>query len=102
MFTERITFRAKYGQGDALVALLKEQQTREGSGAGVRGARLYTDATGPMFTVAFEMDYDDLAAYAAADQAAMYAEPAFQEWFGRMVTVTEVGERQLFNMEKLL
>jgi hypothetical protein len=66
-------------------------------------ARLYTDATGAMFTVVAESDFPDVSAYAAflqQDQS-MYADPEFQQWFARMQEVTEGGERQLFNMEVL-
>ena len=102
MITERLTVRAKYGQGDALVALMKESfdiMPMEG----VQGARVYTDHTGPMFTVAIEIDHADLAAYAKSSmsEGADYARSDFQQWFARMVECTEMGERQLFNSEKL-
>ena len=55
-----------------------------------------------MFTVAVEIDYPDLAAWQAATGPGSYEGADFQEWFARMVAVTERGERQLFNSEKLL
>jgi hypothetical protein len=74
-----------------------------GPPAGMTGARLYADATGPMFTMVAESDFADMAAYAAffSQDQSMYADPEFQAWFARTVEVTESGERQLFNMEKL-
>jgi hypothetical protein len=104
MLTERLTFRAKYGHGDELATLFREFFARQGAQSGMIGARLYTDATGPMFTVVAEADFADMAAYAAffAQDASMYADPEFQAWFGRMEAATEVGDRQLFNSEKLL
>jgi quinol monooxygenase YgiN len=104
MLTERLTFRAKYGHGDELTALFREWFAKTGAQAGVVGARLYSDATGPMFNVVSEMDFKDMAHYAAffSQDQTMYADPEFQSWFTRMVAATESGERQLLNMEKLL
>jgi hypothetical protein len=104
MLTERLTFRAKYGQGDELARLFREWFKKMAPQAGMTGARLYTDATGPMFTIVAESDFKDMADYArffAQDQS-MYADPEFRAWFGRMTAATEAGERQLLNMEKLL
>jgi hypothetical protein len=96
-----VTFRAKYGHGDELVALLKESFDDMFPREGLRGARVYTDATGQMFTVVLEMDFDDLASWAtlAGGDPEMYGSARFQEWFGRMMAVTEVGDRQLLNMD---
>lgn len=98
MIVERLTFQAKYGRGDELVALLKEAP--QGDNVPFKG-RLYTDLTGPMFTVQFEVEYADMAELAAADaeQRKEFGTSEFQEWFARMVEVTERGERQLLNVE---
>jgi len=103
VITERLTFRAKYGQGDQLVALLKENLETMPMAGNVQGVRIYTDATGPMFTVAFEVDHPDLQTFAAntAAQESDYAKKEFQDWFAKMVACTESGERQLFNCEKI-
>lgn len=103
MVTERISFRAGYGKGDALVALFKEQADGLFSTPLVLGARLYTDLTGPMFSVIVETDFADMEAYAAfvKQDMAEYGTRDFQEWFGRMMAVTEYGERQLLTSEKL-
>lgn len=102
MITERMTFQAKYGQGDDLVQLMKQSMTEMPMGE-TAGARLYTDMTGKMFTVVMEIDYADLAAYARSSEEGMeqYNQASFQDWFGKMVAITEGGERQLFNSEKL-
>ncbi len=101
MITERLSFRAGYGKGDTLVALFREQATGLFSNPLVLGARLYTDLTGPMFSVIVESDFADLDAYAAfmKQDMAEYGTQDFQEWFGRMMAVTESGERQLLNSE---
>ena len=102
MITERLSFRARYGQGDALVALMKESFSILPA-ADFQGARVYTDHTGPMFTVVMEIDHADIGAYAKSSmtEGADYGTPAFQEWFAKMVAVTESGERQLLNCEKI-
>ncbi len=103
MITERLTFRAKYGQGDALYSLMKQNMEEMPPPASVVSARLYTDFTGEMFTVALEIDHEDLNAFAANThgQSRDYGSKEFQDWFGKMVACTEVGGRQLFNSEKL-
>jgi hypothetical protein len=103
MITERLTFRAKYGHGDELVALFKEWFGKMAGPMGVASARLYTDATGPMFSVIAESDFADMAAYAAFFQqdTSMYADADFQGWFARMTAITESGDRQILNMEQL-
>lgn len=102
MITERLTFQAKYGQGDALTAVMKEAPGLLMEG--VSGQRIYTDFTGTMFTVALEIDYADFETYAKAtlQQASDYADPAFGTWFARMVAVTESGNRQLWNSERMM
>lgn len=103
MITERMSFQAKYGQGDQLVQLMKQSMTEMPMGD-TSGARLYTDLTGKMFTVVMEIDYADLDAYVRSSQGntEQYSQASFQEWFGKMVAITENGERQLFNSEKLM
>jgi hypothetical protein len=97
VITERLSFQARYGQGDALVALFLEQQANLRTPE-VLSQRIYTDATGPMFTVQVEQDFADLASYTKANEAtqAQYSAPWFQDWFARMTTMVERGERQLF------
>jgi hypothetical protein len=103
MITERISFRAGYGKGDDLVALFKEQANGLFAAPEVLGARLYTDFTGPMFSVIVETDFADLDAYTAFTRRDMaeYGTSEFQQWFARMMAVTDGGERQLLNAEKL-
>ncbi len=103
MITERLTFRAKYGQSDALVALMKEANTVMPTDTILAG-RVYTDFTGTMFTCAVEFDYEDLNAWAKASQgdSAQYGSPEFQAWFGKMVACTETGDRQIWNSEKFI
>ncbi len=103
MITERISFRAGYGKGDELVALFKEQANGLFSNPLILAARLYTDLTGPMFSVIVESDFADMEAFTAfmKQDMAEYGTKDFQQWFSRMMAVTEGGERQLLNSEKL-
>jgi hypothetical protein len=98
-----MVFRAKYGRGDDLAGLMKEMYPKFSARMGIAAARLYTDVTGPMFSVITEVDFADGAAYAAASahNPEMFADPEFQSWFARMAEVTESGETQLLNMERL-
>jgi hypothetical protein len=102
VITERLTFQAKYGHGDELVALFKESMATFQS-MGATGGRLYTDLTGTMFTVITELDYPSMDEWARIWGAsnAEYGSSEFQEWFARMMAVTERGDRQLLNMEQL-
>lgn len=103
MIVERITFQAKYGQGDALVDLFREWGKKFAARTGATAARVYTDATGAMFTVQADQEYPDMAAYAAATatRSEVFGTPEFAELFSRMQAVTERGERQLLNAEEI-
>ncbi len=100
MLVERLTFQAKYGQGDTLVSLFKAEMKRfRDMGGGP--ARIYTDATGRMFTVQVEQEFKDLGDYAAFNAKARdyYGTDDFRAWFGKMTGAVETGERQLFTAE---
>lgn len=106
MIVERLSFRAKYGRGDELVALMKAFTTDVAPAIGAGAAamkRIYTDHTGTMFTVQAEIEYADLKAYtdATLSETAQYGSAAFQQWFKKMMDCTERGERQLLNLEVL-
>lgn len=97
MIVERLTFQAKYGQGDALVNLVREFN-RIGAAKGLPTVpRVYVDRTGPMFTVIWDSEHADIAAYATATgtETGMYSDAEFQTWFAKMIPLVERGERQL-------
>lgn len=104
MLVERMTFRAKYGRGDELVALFKDPvmqaQMRQ---MPVGAMRIYTDVTGPMFLVQVEQEIAGFKEYAdyQTGESALYATADFQAWFGKMMEICESGERQLFRVESL-
>jgi hypothetical protein len=102
MLVERLTFQVKYGEADSFVALMKEMSVLM-KGQGARNQRIYTDATGPMFTVQVESEFADWAAVGqlmAGDQK-MYQTPEFQKLFARMSGLAERGERQFLNVEAI-
>ena len=103
MLLERMTFQAKYGKGDALVELFREQARTWGPKMGFVSPRILTDHTGSMFTVIVEQEFKDLDDYSRRDKEAKvaFATPEFANWFARMEQVVERGERQLFNVEAL-
>ncbi len=96
MILMRTTFQAKYGQGDALVTLLKEIQPKL-TAAGGRAARILTDASGRFFTVTQEMEYDSLGAWEES-MATAFGDPEFGPWFERMTAVVESGSRDFLNI----
>jgi hypothetical protein len=104
MIVERLSFRAKYGHGDALANLFREPgmidlMRQQGTGA----MRIYTDVTGPMFTIQVEQEVPDFEAYARqmSGEQEMFSTPFFQDWFGRMTEHCDLGERQLLRVESL-
>ena len=106
MIVERLSFRAQYGRGDQLVGLFKEWAQMMGPKArelGVTGMRIYTDATGPMFSVQVESEFAGWPEYGRymSAESEMYGDAAFQQWFARMTECTESGDRQLFNVESV-
>jgi len=96
---ERMTFQAKYGQGDALVSLFREFNRTHAKKHGLSTAKIYTDFTGEMFTVIVDTAFKDLADMAAeqAKNEALYGDPAFQKWFARMEPLIRSGSRQLIS-----
>ncbi|MFN8508594.1 MAG: hypothetical protein U0547_13680 [Dehalococcoidia bacterium] len=101
MIVERLTFQARYGHGDELVALFKDFLATQAGALGMSGGRVYTDVTGEMFTLQLETEFADLGAYAAfmARDQEHFATQAFQEWFAKTVPLTDGGSRQLLNVE---
>lgn len=97
MIVERLTFQAKYGQGDALVSLVREFNKIAAKTGQPTVPRVYVDRTGPMFTVIWDSEHKDINAYAAgaSTESSMYGDSEFQAWFAKMMPLVERGERQL-------
>ncbi len=99
MLVERLTFHAKYGQGDALVAVIREFARLYASEFKGANLRLYTDQTGKMFTITWDTEHRDLRAFAEFEERsqALFARADWQGWFAKMQPLVEDGERQLLN-----
>ncbi len=98
MILTRTTLQAKYGQGGAVVSLLKEIQPlmiNAGSGA----HRILTDGSGRFFTVTQEIEFDSLASYEEV-MAKAFSDPAFGPLFERMTAMVDSGGREFLNIEE--
>ena len=99
MIIERLVFRAKFGQGDTIVAAFRDWKQRLGASFGAP-IRLLVDVTGPLFTVVVEIEYRDLAHFDELQrrERELYGSAEFEEWFARWGTVTEAGTRALLRV----
>ena len=94
MIQVRDVFQAKYGRGDALVALMKE-------GRGLLPnyrPRIFSDASGPFFTVVTESEWPSLGDWERASRQ-IFSDPRFSGWFEKMVPLVESGRREFYNIE---
>ncbi len=103
MIVERNTFYAKYGQGDALLDVIRGFIREFGAEVGMTSPRVYTDVTGPMFQIMWEQEFPDLTAFTEMTkaEAAMFGDTRFQQWFAKMQPLVEKGERQLLNVVEI-
>jgi hypothetical protein len=93
MIVVRDVFQAKYGQGDQLVRLMKELEEKFGI-----GQRIYTDMSGPFFTVVTESEVESVDAWESMLQEA-FADSAWQDWFSEMAPLVESGRREFYRLE---
>jgi hypothetical protein len=94
MIVVRDVFQAKYGKGDALVALFKEGRE---SMPEMTGTRMLTDLSGSFFTVITEDEVESLAEW-EAQVSSVFSNPEFGAWFERMEALVESGSRQFLNI----
>lgn len=102
MIIERLTFHVKYGQGDALLGVIREFSKKfasELTGSN-NGFRVCTDQTGPMFTVVWDTEFRDIASWAEFEvrSQSIFAREDWQAWFAKMQPLVERGERQLLSV----
>lgn len=96
MMVVRDVFQARFGQGDALVALFREL---EAIAPPPSPFRILVDASGRFFTVVTETTVEDFAAfqrYAANEMASA----GFADWFERMSLIVESGRREFYTVVK--
>lgn len=96
MILTRTTLQAKYGQGDAVVELMKEiAPLITGAGSGTH--RLLTDASGPFFQVTQEIEFKSLGDYEVVMEKA-FSDARFGPLFERMMALVESGSRDFLNV----
>jgi hypothetical protein len=102
MLIERMTFRAKYGKGDALLEVIRDFSRQFGDLV-ARPVRLATDRTGTMFTVTWDIEYDDTEDWVAGDkkERALFGTPEFAAWFATMEPLVDSASRDLFETVEL-
>jgi hypothetical protein len=100
MILVRDVYRAKYGRGSELVALLKEFGAALRSETGKQyPQRILSDASGPFFTIVEEIDVPSLAEWEALSRR-MFSSTEFQAWFKRWLELVDSGSREFYNTEK--
>ena len=92
MILVRDVFQAKYGRGDALIALLKDIPVDF-----PYTMRIFTDASGPFFTVVTEYEVESLAAW-ERQSPEVFSQPDFGLWFERMIPLVESGRREFYHI----
>lgn len=94
MIVVRDVFQAKYGKGDALVALFKEgmQDWSE------RDFRIMTDVSGPFFTVVTEEEFASLEEW-EQELAKTFEHPEFGAWFAKMEPLVKTGSREFYQIQ---
>jgi hypothetical protein len=96
---ERLVFRGKFGQGDAIERAFREWKAGVGARLGAP-IRLLVDVTGPLFTVVVEIEHRDLAHFDELQKAEreMYGASEFETWFAGWSAATESGTRELYRV----
>jgi len=95
MIIVRDVFKAKYGRGGELVAILKEAMKEYSA---LKFDRILTDASGPFFTVVTERTVESLSAW-EKERDALFSDPGFGAWFAKMMPLVDSGSREFYNIE---
>lgn len=95
MILVRDVFQAKYGKGGELVELFKEGRKMWEE---LQGMSIFTDASGPFFTVVTEREVESLAVW-EENRGEIFSHPNFGDWFARMQPLVESGRREFYNVE---
>jgi hypothetical protein len=96
MMVIREVFQAKYGKGDELVALCKEESAMWADVTGCP-TRLLTDASGTFFTVIWETEVESLGKW-EEELAKTFERADFTAWFERMVPLVDSGRRDFYTV----
>jgi hypothetical protein len=97
MVVVRDVFQAKYGRGDEVVELFKGFYERWPD-AFPANTRLYTDLSGPFFTIVTETEVESIDAYEKILQEA-FSDPEFGQWFAQMQPLVDSGSREFYTLQ---
>lgn len=97
MLIARQVFQAKYGAGDALVALFREFNANLQKSENWPPLRILTDASGQFFTVVTEIEVESFAAWEKSFKEVM-AQPWMADLFQRMVPLVDSGRREFYTI----
>jgi hypothetical protein len=97
MIVVRLTNHAKYGHGDALLALTKEMLDTLRQDTRVSNVRILTDVSGDMFMVEHEFQVKSLAVFEEV-HAELTRGTAFATWFSKVQQLVDHGTRQFFRV----
>ena len=99
MIVIRNVFRLKFGKAREAVALFKEGisiQKRVGAGVDF-STRLFTDVTGPFYTVVLEITAPNLAAF-EAEAPRLMGDKDWQANYQKTAALIESGYREIFTL----
>ena len=97
MVVVRDVFQAKYGKGDELVQLFKVFYERMPDKFAA-DTRLYTDLSGPFFTIVTETEVESMDAYEKMLEEG-FTDPEFGQWFSQMAEIVESGHREYYTLQ---
>ena len=96
MIQVRLEFQAKFGRaGDLAAAFTAYSATPVGQRAHVR---ILTDLSGPFDTVVEELEFESFDAWQRSS-AAMFADPAARELFGKTAELIASGHKEFYTIE---
>lgn len=92
----RSVFQARYGKADAVIEhLMRENKIEQRHG--IPPLAVYTDLTGPMFTVIASRDVDSLAAWEQLQQK-IDSIPEYSDWRKQLLGMVESGRREFYRV----
>ena len=98
MILVRNVFQVQFGKSKEAVALWMEGlAVQKRIGFNAKSTRLLTDLVGNYYTIVFEMTFESLADFENAGKTVM-AKKEWQDWYARIVPLTQSGHREIFNI----
>jgi len=98
MVLVRNVFQIQFGKAKEALSLWKEGLAlQKRLGFNVKSTRLLTDLVGDFYTLVLEMTFESLAEFESAGKTIM-AKKEWQDWYARIVPLTQSGHREIFNI----